>query len=238
MRDVDDRHAAGLEPPEGLEQRADLARLERRGRLVEDQYPGPLTQRAADRDQLALGEAQAVDPLVERDANAEPIERAPRVLGHGTAIDRQAPRRQMPEHDVLGDRQGRDQPQLLGDHDDAGGERGARIGEAARRAVEPHGPAVRLVGTAQNLDQGRLAGAVLADQRVDLAAAQRERHVGERLGGAEPLREVVDGEPRIGHGTRGQRATRATVIRASTKHPRSITVSLSSMTVQSRIGTS
>ena len=40
----------------------------------------------------------------------------------------------------------------------------------------------------EDLDERALAGAVLADERVDLAGTQVERHVVERLGRPEPLR--------------------------------------------------
>ena len=46
-----------------------------------------------------------------------------------------------------------------------------------RLAVDADRARVRLVDAGQDLDQRALAGAVLADQRVDLAGAQVERHV-------------------------------------------------------------
>ena len=47
---------------------------------------------------------------------------------------------------------------------------------------------------AQDLDERPLAAAVLADEGVDLARAQVERAVTQRLGGAERLRQVLDAE--------------------------------------------
>ena len=47
--------------------------------------------------------------------------------------------------------------------------------------------AIRLVDARHDLDQRRLAGAVLAEQRVDLAGMERKRDVIQRLGGAEAL---------------------------------------------------
>ena len=52
VRDVDDAHALGREPPDDPEQRLDLAVVEDRGRLVHDQQPDVARQRAGDRDDL------------------------------------------------------------------------------------------------------------------------------------------------------------------------------------------
>ena len=76
---------------------------------------------------------------------------------------------------------------------------------------------VRLVDAGQDLDERALAGAVLADQRVDLTGPELERDVVERLGRAEPLRDAAqstaaragdgDGASAIGH-----RSTRDAVV--------------------------
>ena len=55
------------------------------------------------------------------------------------------------------------------DDDDAGRERVARRTEPARRAVDAELAVIRLIDAAQNLYQRRLAGAVLADDRVHFA---------------------------------------------------------------------
>ncbi len=53
-----------------------------------------------------------------------------------------------------------------------------------------------LLDAGHDLDQGRLAGAVLAQQRVDLAASQLEGDVVERQRGSELLRDVLHLEHR------------------------------------------
>ena len=53
---------------------------------------------------------------------------------------------------------------------------------------------IRPVEAGDHLHQGRLAGAVAADQRVHLAAGDRERHVDERARAREGLRQVGDRE--------------------------------------------
>ena len=62
-----------------------------------------------------------------------------------------------------------------------------RAGDDRRLAVDLDRPGVRLVHAREDLDERALARAVLADQRVDLARAEVERHVGQRLGRRERL---------------------------------------------------
>ena len=69
-----------------------------------------------------------------------------------------------------------------------------RIGD--RLAGEEDLAAVGLVDAGHDLDQRRFAGAVLAEQRVDLARIERERHVLERLGRVEALGDVAHLENR------------------------------------------
>ena len=65
------------------------------------------------------------------------------------------------------------QVDLLVDGADPGGLRVAGLGEGDRLAQVAHLAAVRPVHAGDDLDQRRLAGAVLADQRVHLAGLQR-----------------------------------------------------------------
>jgi hypothetical protein len=51
----------------------------------------------------------------------------------------------------------------------------------------------------EDLQQRRLAGAVLADHAVHLAGLDAEAHVGQRANGAERLGDVLELEP-VGHG--------------------------------------
>ena len=55
--------------------------------------------------------------------------------------------------------------------------------------VDEHFALVRCVHTGHDLDEGRLAGAVLSDQRVHFARAQFQRDVVERTGRPEALRD-------------------------------------------------
>ena len=56
---------------------------------------------------------------------------------------------------------------------------------------------VRLVHAGEHLDQGRLAGAVLADQGVHLAGVGGEVHAGQGMHAGEALVDVPDGQDRV-----------------------------------------
>ena len=98
--------------------------------------------------------------------------------------------------DVLGDGELLEDLDLLRHVDDAGGGGVGGRGEADRLAGEDDlaGEGAGGMHAVQDLDQRRLAGAVLAEERVDLAGAHRDvdaaqrRHAAEALGDAADLR--------------------------------------------------
>ena len=96
------------------------------------------------------------------------------------------------DEDVLGDVEIGKQQRLLIDRGDA---KSLRLGGAANRdrpAGQKHLAAIRLMDAGHDLDQRRLAGAVLAEQGVNLAGVKRERDVFERLGGVETLGDAAN----------------------------------------------
>ena len=78
------------------------------------------------------------------------------------------------EIEVLRHRHGGHQAGLLEHHGDAGVQRLGRRRELHGLAAMQHAPRCRLDHAGHDLGQRRLAGAVLAEQRVDLARAQVE----------------------------------------------------------------
>ena len=76
--------------------------------------------------------------------------------------------------DVFRDREVAEQVQLLEHHADAVGHRVGGVREDDRLAVEQDPSGRRPLDAGDHLHQGRLAGAVLADQHVDRAAAHLE----------------------------------------------------------------
>ncbi len=78
------------------------------------------------------------------------------------------------EQDVLGDGQDWDQHEVLVDHVDPAGDRVGRTADRDRAAVEQDLALVRRGQPVQDVHQGGLAGAVLAEQGVDLAGPDLE----------------------------------------------------------------
>ena len=66
-------------------------------------------------------------------------------------------------------------------------------------ALEQHAAGGRLEAAGDDLDQRRLAGAVVAEQRHDLALADREADALQRFDGAEVLGDVVEHQQRFAH---------------------------------------
>ena len=238
VRDVDDGGALGLHAHEHREQPLDLPLLQRRRRLVQNEDPASPPQRLGDRDQLALGEAEGADRAIGVGIEIELRQDVRGLAAHARAIDHrqrtEAAHGRIAERDVLRDRQGRHQAQLLRDRHDAGGDRIARAREMSLLAGDPDNAAVGTMDTRQNSDQRRFPGAVLTDDGVDLADADIEVDIVERQRRAELLADACCARRRNGH----HRGTKATCIFSSVNFPRSMMTSLSSATVQSRIGTS
>ena len=191
VRHVDDRRSLSLHAFEHGEQLFDLARLERRGRLVENEEAAALAQCLGDGDELALGEREPVDAPVHVRREIELRKLLARLGVEPRPVDQRhpehAPQRRLGEPDVVGDRQGRDQPQLLRNGRDAGCDRVVRVGEAAGAAVDCDLAPVGPVHAAEEAYQRRLAGAVLADERVDLTRHDIEIDAVERKRGTEAL---------------------------------------------------
>ena len=87
----------------------------------------------------------------------------------GAPVNQPEPTRRLGRADVLGDGEIGDQRQFLEDCNDAGAHGFGGAGEADRPALELHGPGVGLNHAAHDLDQGRLACAVLAEHRMNPA---------------------------------------------------------------------
>ena len=94
------------------------------------------------------------------------------------------------EHDVLGDREGIDEPEVLVHHADARVDRVPRRVEVHGLAVQVDVTVVRPVEPGQDVGERRLARAVLSEQGVHLANASLE--VGVLVGddAGKPLRDA------------------------------------------------
>ena len=174
MADEDDRDAACLQPADQREEVALLLRRQRRGRLVEDDDLGLVVDGAGDLDHLPLGGAEASRPWP---SDRPEIQRLQELLRGDIDAAQAVEELLVAEIEVLRHRHRRHQAGLLEHHGDAG----VAAPHAARRSRSPGPrwsilPAGRLDDAGHDLGQRRLAGAVLAEQRMDLAlAAGRSR---------------------------------------------------------------
>ena len=119
---------------------------------------------------------------------------------HPAPVDEAAAHRLAADEDVLGDRHVRRERELLVDRDDA--ELLGRMRRSRSATVSPANsivPASGCCAPAQDLEQRRLAGAVLAEQRVDLAGRNLEVDLVQGLHAGEALADPGHAEQGFGH---------------------------------------
>ena len=195
--DEDECLALAAELADDREQLVDLLRREHRGRLVEDEQLRSAVQHLQDLDALLQSERDVLDASARLDHDLEALleladpsfDRAP-VEHRSHAL--------VTEHDVLRHGERRHEHEVLVDHPDAERDRVARSGDAYVLAVEADGAGVRVIEAVQDVHEGRLARAVLADERVDLALVHDEVHALQRLQLAETLGDAAHLEKRLG----------------------------------------
>src|SRR5262245_5668090 len=192
VADEDDGHALTGERAEDPEQLERLLRRQHRGRLVEDQDLRAAEEGLEDLDPLLLADADVLDPGVRIDRELErPRDLLDAFLG-GVLVEKDpVARRFDAEHDVLCDGHHRDQHEVLVDHSDPDVDRVARRAHGDRLALDEDLALVGLVEAVEDVHQGRLAGAVLAEERVHLAAAQVEVDAVVRDDAREALRDAL-----------------------------------------------
>ena len=167
---------------------------QRRGRLVEEEDSRLGGERADDLDHLALRDRERRDEL----ERVDPLDAEPARISSARAGQRRAagsaaaaPRGSLASS--------RFSATVIRASASAPGRRSPtperlRVGRDARASTSSPGsgraPCVRAQDAAEDLDQRALAGAVLADQRVDLAEVGGERRVAQRPHAAERLRDA------------------------------------------------
>ncbi len=197
VRDVDDRDALGRKAPDDPEEVAAFVDGQGRGRLVEDEQLEIMREALGDLDHLLLAWGQQGHRCARVDVDLQIGQDPPRTLIHrGPPDDAQRVDRLAAGVDVLGDAERTHEAALLVDHGDSG-VGGALLVEADDRgAVDLDGAAVRLIHARDQVHERRLAGAVLADQRVHLAAPDLERDVIDRTDAREGPDHVAHGQTR------------------------------------------
>src|SRR5207248_5774081 len=179
-----------------------LLRRQDRGRLVEDEDPRLAIERLQDLDPLLLAERELPDPGPRLDGEAVPLrELADGPLDHAVSEpERAALAAVVAQDDVLRDGERLDEPEVLVDHPDPGVERVARDVEVDAVAVDEDLALVRPVQAGEDVGEGALAGAVLAEERVHLAGGGLEVDAVVREDAGEALRDPAhrDGRRRRG----------------------------------------
>ena len=196
--DEQDRRARPPQVAHGVEQHLGLGLAQRRRRLVEHDQPGVAVERPGHGDGLALPARQRRHrPGQVRDRDVEPGQHPPGLGVHLGPVEHDLG--PLPAEEQVGDRvEVVAQRQVLPHHGHAGVGRGVGA-RAERPTVDPHLALVGIEDPPDALDQRRLAGTVVADQRHHLAGRHGERHAPQHLQVAEPLADRPHVEAGRGH---------------------------------------
>ena len=182
MRNQDRGDALGFQAQQQVEQGRAVAFVQAGRRLVEDQQLDVLAQRLGDLDQLLLAHAQVGDQGVRGLLQADFPQQFARLALRVFPVDDAHAGRFVAEEDILGDRQLGHQRQFLVDDDDADFLAVLDAAEVPRLAqvIDVARIAAMAVDATEHFHQGRFAGAVFADDGVDLAAAYPQVDIVER----------------------------------------------------------
>ena len=192
VRDEHGRAAPGCEAANHAEKIADLRRGQHRGRLIQQKEPGLGRERLHDLESLPEGHAQVLDSSIRIEGQTGLLAR----LLYPTAKPSRGDRPPRGQRDVLRDRERRYRREVLVDHSDSEPPGLPRRQSWPRYVVHQHDPRVRLEETRRDLHEGRLAGAVLPQERVDFSGGQREIGPVQRVHGAEPSMDTPQLQPR------------------------------------------
>ena len=198
---MDNADALTAELASDAEELVDLLVRQRGGRLVHDQDRGVERESLGDLHHLLLRDTERRNPLAGIEVETKLLEEGGRAVVERAIVEdeRQAPPRLSADEDVLGDRQVGHQVQLLVDHADAEVLRSRGVRNLDLRTLEPYDAGVALVDAVEDLHERRLAGAVLADQGVDLARVEVEVAIRERMNARKVLRDPVHFNEGLSH---------------------------------------
>ena len=201
--DQDDRPALGREPAQDAEQVVRLLGGERAGGLVQDQDPRPPVEGLQDLHPLLQAHRQIAGQGLRGDVQGV-FPRQPRQLPPRPRRARGEPRPALHAQDhVLRHRERVHQHEVLVDHADAGGDGVPAAPDGHRPPGDADLPPVGPVEAVEDVHQGGLAGAVLADDPVDGPRRDGQAHVPVGVHGAETLVDAAkldrrrDGSPAV-----------------------------------------
>jgi hypothetical protein len=144
---------------------------------VEDEDVGPAVERLEDLDALLLANGDVLHERRRIDGEAVLLGELAHAALSAVLVQEDAVPRLDAEDDVLRDGEDRNEHEVLVHHPDARLDRVARGTEDDRLPAQEDLAGVGLVEAVQDVHQRRLAGAVLAEERVHLALADVERDI-------------------------------------------------------------
>ena len=195
VADEQDRASRGCERTHDAEESLSLLRRQHRRRLVEDQHLGVAIEGLQDLDSLLHTNRKFLDDRVRIHLEAVLLGQAADFrVGFAAVVEHPGRRRLEPERDVLGRGEHIHQHEMLVDHADPGAHGVARVGDPDQFAVDADLPGVRPQQAKEHVHQRRLAGAVLAEEAVDLALFDGQVHLVIRDELAEALGDVDEFE--------------------------------------------
>ncbi len=177
MADEDHRDTAGLQLANDIEEHRDLALIERGGRLVHNHQLTFERDRPRDRGHLLRCDVETQQRLRHVDRDAQARKQLGRLRMHAAPIDQPPAARLPPHEDVLGDRAKGNEVDFLINRANAGGLRLLRRVEVDIAPSEADSPTITTIGAGEDLDQRRLAGAVLADERMNFAGGDAQPRI-------------------------------------------------------------
>jgi hypothetical protein len=153
-------------------------------------------ERARDGDQLLHRERKRAERPLDVDVDLEPLEPLAGEAARRPPGYQPEPARLAAEGQILGHRHGRDQVDLLINRADAERARFAGRTDLDRTAVDADFTLVATHRAGHDLDEGGLAGAVFAHQRVDFAGSDVKIDMIERSDAGKRLRYAEHFNPR------------------------------------------
>ncbi len=203
VRDVDDGRSLCRKLSDGGEEEVDGILGERRRRLVEDEKPRRHGERLGELEEVAAGDAERRDAIVEVALEMDVVEERahrPRAIGVASSKMLGGDR----HTDVLGDGHVREEGRMLVDDRDPELLRDHGREVLHRRALEDDRAAVGRRRARGDVHQRRLPGAVLPEESVHLAREHVERHIRERRDRVVVLGDAVHRQRRMprAHGHR------------------------------------
>ena len=183
VRDQDNRAAAIAQTAEDPPKLLHLGRREDRGRLIENQEARATKECLENLDALRFAHGEVAHEPTDIHVEAKLLGDALHLELRARHVDRNAARRLAAQHDVFGDGERRHEHEVLVHHADAGLDRlrGAPPGDVAPSDLDRAG--IWRIKASDDPHERRLAGPILADDRVNLTGLDLERRSSIRANG-------------------------------------------------------